>query len=524
MNIVSLSGSTKTAGGSLLFADETIYKEEPWKICNDYLKFNGVLRYSKEYADLGWSNTARALKADWNAADQTPDRAVQKGIIDRFESLDLTEGGSSRRYSLMKQLNGNMNRIVFFCIVLLLLFPLQIVLGHEQKENELDQPYNIDTKPFLAAEHDDDRKHTYGCGGNFRAGYIQSSIGSNQTLSANALGGELGCGYTFDGFINAYVGLFASIDNGLNSSADSKIQADFFNRKKDGYILLGEASLTVNLMNFQAHLGRQRFDSPHMDGDDLRMIPNLFEAYFLDYHNSDHYHFGAGFIRQMAGWENGADQSHFIDIGDAFGGSGGTSWVGWGSYQNDYFNSAVWYYYIPDNMHIFYAEAKYSGHINHTFSFQLGLQYDWGTDVGAARAGQVQANTWGIFASLSAHNFTGSFAYNRNFSDKAALASLGGGPFFTSMEDQTLDAIQGEQASAIMVNLEYSPVDFVTFGSAFGKFHAKDKSQYDVEEVDLYLAVDWQKSITLEVMYANLDDKNTQESDHQFRAIFTYHF
>ncbi len=235
----------------------------------------------------------------------------------------------------------------------------------------------------------------------------------------------MGCGYSYDGFINGYLGLFTSIDNGLNPGNDNDIQGDFFNRKKDGYILLGEAVLTVNFMKFQAHLGRQRFDSPHMSGDDLRMIPNLFEAYFLDYHNSDQFHFGAGFVRQMSGWENGADQSNFIGIGDAFGGSGGASWVGWGSYQQDNFNSAIWYYYVPDNLQILYAEAKYSAHINDTFSYQLALQYDWGTDVGTARMGPVQGNTWGILASLSAYDITASFAYNRNHTDIGAIPSLG---------------------------------------------------------------------------------------------------
>ncbi len=92
------------------------------------------------------------------------------------------------------------------------------------------------------------------------------------------------------------------------------------------------------------------------------------------------------------------------------------------------------------------------------------------------------------------------------------------------MEDQTIDAISGGQGSAMMVNLQYSPFEFITFGSAFGKFHAGGKQKYDIEELDLYIAVNWQQSITLEVMYANLDNKNTQESDHQFRTIFTYHF
>ncbi len=95
-----LMGSTEIAGGNLLYAGEVVYKDGPWKVGNDYLKFNGVLRFSKEYGDSGWSITAMASKADWNATDQIPARAVRKGIIDRFESIDPTDGGSSRRYSV----------------------------------------------------------------------------------------------------------------------------------------------------------------------------------------------------------------------------------------------------------------------------------------------------------------------------------------------------------------------------------------------------------------------------------------
>lgn len=96
--------------------------------------------------------------------------------------------------------------------------------------------------------------------------------------------------------------------------------------------------------------------------------------------------------------------------------------------------------------------------------------------------------------------------------------------FFTSMEEQTLDAVSGEHGGAIMFGLEFTPLSYITVGSAAGKFIARDKSQFDVEEINIYLIVNWQQSTTLEVMYANMDDKNTRESDHQFRAILTYRY
>ena len=37
---------------------------------------------------------------DWTATDQIVKRAVYRGVIDRFESLDESDGGDSSRYSL----------------------------------------------------------------------------------------------------------------------------------------------------------------------------------------------------------------------------------------------------------------------------------------------------------------------------------------------------------------------------------------------------------------------------------------
>ncbi|MCD2448827.1 TonB-dependent receptor [Methylicorpusculum oleiharenae] len=95
------AGSSKLDEHSrLLYAGEVVNNGGPWTVSNDYLKFNGVLRYSKEHADSGWSVTAMAYKADWNSTDQIPKRAVEAGLIDRNGTIDPTDGGSSQRYSL----------------------------------------------------------------------------------------------------------------------------------------------------------------------------------------------------------------------------------------------------------------------------------------------------------------------------------------------------------------------------------------------------------------------------------------
>ncbi len=95
-----VTGSSKKGDGNLLYAGEFVNNGGPWTVSNDYQKFNGVLRYSQEIDDSGWSVTAMGYKADWKSTDQIPRRAVNSGLIDRFGNVDPTDGGDSQRYSL----------------------------------------------------------------------------------------------------------------------------------------------------------------------------------------------------------------------------------------------------------------------------------------------------------------------------------------------------------------------------------------------------------------------------------------
>lgn len=95
-----MMGSKKVGDGNILFAGETVHNNGPWDDGNDYMKFNGVLRYSQEHANSGWSITGMAYKADWNSTDQIPRRAVLDGTLNRFGAVDATDGGGTQRYSL----------------------------------------------------------------------------------------------------------------------------------------------------------------------------------------------------------------------------------------------------------------------------------------------------------------------------------------------------------------------------------------------------------------------------------------
>ena len=95
-----IAGSPELMGGTLLYALEAMDNEGPWTRPDDYRKRNGMLRYSRGYANNGWSVTAMAYRGKWNATDQIPLRAVEDGTLGRFDAIDESDGGNARRYSL----------------------------------------------------------------------------------------------------------------------------------------------------------------------------------------------------------------------------------------------------------------------------------------------------------------------------------------------------------------------------------------------------------------------------------------
>lgn len=86
--------------GRFLYAIEAYHNDGPYVQPDDFGKFNGVLRYNRGNDDNGFTITAMAYDAKWNSTDQIPQRAIDQGLISRFDALDPTDGGKSNRQSL----------------------------------------------------------------------------------------------------------------------------------------------------------------------------------------------------------------------------------------------------------------------------------------------------------------------------------------------------------------------------------------------------------------------------------------
>jgi hypothetical protein len=97
---VLMAASPKFGKGNVLAAFETSTNAGPWSVPDSYRKYNGVLRYSQGDNVNGLSLTFMGYRGSWNATEASPQRAIDAGLIDRFGSIDPTDGGHTYRYSI----------------------------------------------------------------------------------------------------------------------------------------------------------------------------------------------------------------------------------------------------------------------------------------------------------------------------------------------------------------------------------------------------------------------------------------
>jgi len=94
-------GSAALANGSTLFAGLELSRYDgPWDLPMDLKKANGLVTWADGSAARGWSVTAMAYDASWDATDQVPLRAIDSGAIGRYGAIDPTDGGQTSRQSL----------------------------------------------------------------------------------------------------------------------------------------------------------------------------------------------------------------------------------------------------------------------------------------------------------------------------------------------------------------------------------------------------------------------------------------
>ena len=101
-----VAASAELAPGITLLGGVELQRNDgPWTVPEGLHKRNGVLTLSGGSAAQGWSTSLMDYAAHWTSTDQIPQRLIEAGSdggrpFGRFDSLDPSDGGETRRSSL----------------------------------------------------------------------------------------------------------------------------------------------------------------------------------------------------------------------------------------------------------------------------------------------------------------------------------------------------------------------------------------------------------------------------------------
>lgn len=333
--------------------------------------------------------------------------------------------------------------------------------------------------------------------GQFRFGYINVSpdVAGASDTSAAAIGGYIKLETAEWKRLQVAIAPYFSekIDALSGDEASGELNGDFFDANNDSYAYLGEAYLNYRFNNGSFRLGRQQLDNPFLNGDDIRMSPNTFNAGWLTYEVNKSLKLEAGLVNSWAGIDSGDDKNKFKDAG-----GDGVIAIGVNYAVNDALAMQAWSYDFDTNYSLFYIDATYK-----TGSLELAAQH---ASFDEDNASGVDGSAMGILASYATGSWTFSAAMNTTSNDagKGVDNGLGGGNFFTSMDEMTIAGLT--EAEATLVSAEYAVNDAFTACITMGHFEDDNAATADINETDIVLSYAASDNLDVEFIHASVEN------------------
>ncbi|MBA1438393.1 MAG: outer membrane porin, OprD family [Epsilonproteobacteria bacterium] len=340
----------------------------------------------------------------------------------------------------------------------------------------------------------------------------------SKTTYGTTVGGELQYQtanfYNFSATISAYISQkIAPLSGDFHQD---KLNTDFFNQNGESIAYLGESYLEYQKEKLNIRLGRQQLDTPFNDRDDIRMLPNTFSALTVGYGGIEHFVFMAGYVNAWAGFDSGEDISKFKDFpGENSNGKG--AWIL--GVQNDSFDNLElqgWYYSVDKLANILYFDANYETQYNN-LNTVTGVQFAHYTEQGSST---IDGDIVGLNAEIAFSRLHLGVAYNNVNTPKRKklIIGYGGGPYFTSMEEMTIDGINNAKAYRFFAQVSLQPVaEDLTLLYAYGYFSGNDGSDNSLkvvnDENDLVLTYPLNEKLDFELSYANIRDKQQNNNN-----------
>ncbi|MDP3266534.1 MAG: OprD family outer membrane porin [Sulfuricurvum sp.] len=354
--------------------------------------------------------------------------------------------------------------------------------------------------------------------GLIRLGYVdQDNVASTDTY-ATALGGILK--YETPVWNDLKLGIAGYASQKLHFATGSwdegKTNSDFFDADGKSFAYLGEAYVDYTANDLNIRIGRQLIDTPFVNTDEIRMLPNTFEAAMATYGGIEKTTVTAGFIKRWAGYDSPRGHNDSINEFKKFGEtheSTGTYLLGITNERISDLLLQGWFYSIDEVTDIAYADATYKILYSDIRSLKFSAQaahFAEDRDTTDTMTG-INGNVIGLAANYEWGMVTLGAAYNEAFNKDGKFIGLGlgGGPYYTSMEEWTIDGMEDARAyrGSIIVNLSDAGIRGWALCSAYGAFKSVAADQ-KIDEWDIVATYAYGDALSTDISYAKIDDKH----------------
>ncbi len=355
--------------------------------------------------------------------------------------------------------------------------------------------------------------------GNIRFAYIDQdnhATGVSDTYGTS-IGGQLKYETAKLHHVSLATSAFISqkVDALSGDASKNELNPDFFDADGKSFVYLGEAYIDYSKDNFDLRIGRQKMDTPLNDRDDIRLLPNTFEAVMAGYGGIEQTVIVAGYINRWAGYDSGDDISVFKNMPGGVDANGdaikGVFLAGVMNESIENIELQAWYYDFDKTAGVLYAEGMYAAEYESGMGVETGVQYSHYSEKSASG---IQGNVYGGVVTLGYSGVSLSAAFNvvNAKRGKSMILGYGGGPYFTSMEEWTIDGMNDGEAYVFGTEIDLGKIalDGLSFAYAYGRFHGNSQTTADsssVEEHNAIISYAFADNLDFELSYADVQDR-----------------
>ena len=291
-----------------------------------------------------------------------------------------------------------------------------------------------------------------------------------------------------------------------------ELNGDFFDSDGNSFAYLGEAYLHYAFTHGSLRLGRQQLDNPFLNIDEIHILPNTFTAAWLKMALTPSLQLDSGVVTHWAGFDSGQSIDSFKPL------AGNGAFVAGLNYSNDESLSLQgWFYHFDREYSLLYADISYT-----LSALQLAAQLGHYTEINASgTAGDVI----GFQLAWNTGAWTLGTAINAGYTaaGKSLSNGLGGGSFYTSIHDTTIEAL--ENPRAWLVSVDYALSAQFTASIIHGHFKGKVNN---INEVNLVLRYHLKENFSLDFTAAwvknngKLNEADTNFNRGLLRASYNF--